>query len=100
MVLILVNLLPIFGVIYANWSVLEIVALYWFENIVIGSLNVLKILTCCPSLELSDENKNCPNTSIHPPRAGRFTTNDKYEAEPINTQISLITHANLSCFWR
>ena len=59
-VLILVNLLPIFGVIYANWSVFEIVALYWFENVIIGVVNVLKILTCCPGSELSDEDKKLP----------------------------------------
>jgi len=47
-ILILVNLLPIFGVIYAGWDVFEIVALYWFENVVIGLVNVLKIITCCP----------------------------------------------------
>lgn len=59
-ILILVNLLPILGVIYANWSVFEIVALYWFENVVIGVVNVLKILTCCPNSELSDEDKKLP----------------------------------------
>lgn len=59
-VLILVNLLPILGVIYADWNVFEIVALYWFENVVIGVVNVLKILTCCPGSELSDEDKKLP----------------------------------------
>jgi len=47
-ILIMANLLPIFGVIYAGWDVFEIVALYWFENVVIGLVNVLKIITCCP----------------------------------------------------
>ena len=69
MVLILVNLLPILGVIYANWSVFEIVALYWFENVVIGGVNALKILTCCPSSELSDEDKKLPG-HLHPSATG------------------------------
>ena len=56
-VLIVVNLLPIFGVIYANWSVFEIVALYWFENVVIGVVNVLKILTCCPTDDSEEDQK-------------------------------------------
>lgn len=59
-ILILVNLLPILGVIYANWSVFEIVALYWFENVVIGLVNVLKILTCCPGSEPSAEDEKLP----------------------------------------
>ena len=56
-ILILVNLLPIFGVIYAGWDIFEIVVLYWFENVVIGLVNVLKIITCSPGAVLSDEDK-------------------------------------------
>jgi hypothetical protein len=59
-ILILVNLLPIIGVIYAGWDVFEIVVLYWFENVVIGLVNVLKIITCCPGAVLSDEDKKLP----------------------------------------
>ena len=59
-ILIAVNLLPIFGVIYSDWDVFEIVALYWFENVVIGLVNVLKIITCCPRSVLSDEDKKLP----------------------------------------
>ncbi|WP_411827854.1 DUF6498-containing protein [Luteolibacter sp. AS25] len=44
-ILILVNLIPIFGVLIWNWSVSEIVVLYWFENVVIGLVCILKILT-------------------------------------------------------
>lgn len=53
-VLIVVNLLPIYGVIHAGWSVFEIVALYWFENVVLGAVNILKILCCCPGAEEKD----------------------------------------------
>lgn len=56
-VLIVVNLLPILGVIHANWSVYEIVVLYWFENVVIGVVNVLKILTCSPNGDPAEEQK-------------------------------------------
>jgi Family of unknown function (DUF6498) len=59
-ILIAVNLLPIFGVIYAGWDIFEIVALYWFENVVIGLVNVLKIITCSPEAVLSDEDKKLP----------------------------------------
>jgi len=44
-ILIAVNLLPIAGVLFWEWNVFEIVSLYWFENIVIGAVNILKMLT-------------------------------------------------------
>jgi hypothetical protein len=47
-VLIAANMLPLFGVIFFGWDVFSIVALYWFENVVIGAINVLKIITCNP----------------------------------------------------
>ncbi len=43
--LVLVNLLPIAGVLFWGWDAFEIVVLYWFENVVIGVINVLKMLT-------------------------------------------------------
>ena len=45
LLLIGVNLLPIAGVLFWGWDVFEIVSLYWFENVVIGVINVLKMLT-------------------------------------------------------
>lgn len=68
-ILIVVNLLPIFGVLYADWDVFEIVALYWFENVVIGVVNVLKILTSCPSEEASAEDEKLPEY-LRPPASG------------------------------
>lgn len=44
-ILVLVNLIPVVGVLVWNWSVFEIVVLYWFENVVIGLVCILKILT-------------------------------------------------------
>ena len=55
-ILILVNLLPIFGVIYGGWNVFEIVVLYWFENVVIGVVNVFKIMTSAPSKDDAEVN--------------------------------------------
>ncbi len=43
--LILMNLLPLIGVIFFNWDVGIIIFLYWLENVVIGLLNVIKILS-------------------------------------------------------
>lgn len=48
LLLVAVNLLPIAGVIFWEWNIFQIVSLYWFENVVIGAINILKIATCCP----------------------------------------------------
>jgi hypothetical protein len=42
--LILVNLIPIFGVLYLNWNAYDVIVLYWVENIVIGICNIPRIL--------------------------------------------------------
>lgn len=57
-ILIVVNLLPVFGVVRWGWDVFEIVSLYWFENVVIGAINILKMLVACG--ELSDVDDNDP----------------------------------------
>ena len=44
-VLIVANLVPLGGVIFAGWSAFQIVWLFWFENVIIGGFNVLKMLT-------------------------------------------------------
>ena len=49
--LLLVNLLPLVGVVFFGWSTFDVVFLYWSENVVIGVLNVLKILTCWPDAD-------------------------------------------------
>ena len=43
--LVTANLVPVFGVLSWGWSLFEIVALYWFENVVIGAVNILKLAT-------------------------------------------------------
>ena len=35
------NLVPLCGVLWWQWSVSSVIVLYWFENIVIGVINVL-----------------------------------------------------------
>lgn len=47
--LVLVNLLPIAGVILLGWSVLEIMLLYWSESVIIGAVNVLRMLSSRPT---------------------------------------------------
>jgi hypothetical protein len=44
-VLVLVNLIPLVGVVFFGWSGFNIIFLYWSENVIIGFYNVLKMLT-------------------------------------------------------
>jgi hypothetical protein len=57
-VLILVNLIPIFGVVFLGWKVFPILFLYWTENVIIGFFNVLKMACASP------ENGNSPAVKI------------------------------------
>jgi len=47
-ILILANLLPIFGVIFLDWKVFPILFLYWTENVIVGIFNVLKMAMASP----------------------------------------------------
>jgi hypothetical protein len=56
--LIAANLLPVAGVLLWDWNVFEIVSLYWFENVLIGVINVLKMLTAAGDLSAPGEGLN------------------------------------------
>ena len=43
-VLIAANLVPLAGAVLLHWTVFEIVVLFWAENVIIGALNVLRML--------------------------------------------------------
>jgi hypothetical protein len=47
--LVAANVLPLIGVLLLDWNTFEIVALYWVENVIIGAINVLKMVTCNPN---------------------------------------------------
>jgi len=42
-VLIVTNMVPVFGVIFLGWQVFIIMSIFWTENVVIGIFNVLKM---------------------------------------------------------
>ncbi len=46
--LILANLIPVFGVFIFHWEIFPLMFLFWSENVIIGALNVLKMLTANP----------------------------------------------------
>ena len=51
--LVLANLVPIFGVLLFHWAVFPLMFLFWSENVIIGALNVLKMLLASPASPLS-----------------------------------------------
>jgi hypothetical protein len=42
------NLVPLAGVLFWEWSVSSVIILYWFENIVIGVLNIARMISFRP----------------------------------------------------
>ena len=48
-VLVLANLLPIYGVLFLGWEVFPILLLFWTENVIIGFFNILKMAICSPA---------------------------------------------------
>jgi hypothetical protein len=44
LVLVLANLGPVYGVLFLGWKVFPIIFLFWLENLVIGALNVFRML--------------------------------------------------------
>ena len=45
-ILLLANLVPVFGVLLFDWQVIDILILYWTESVVIGVINVLRMMRC------------------------------------------------------
>ncbi|MGB5333103.1 MAG: DUF6498-containing protein [Woeseiaceae bacterium] len=50
--LVLANLVPLLGVLLFGWRVLDILMLYWAENVVIGVVNVLRMSVCRSGMKL------------------------------------------------
>jgi hypothetical protein len=53
-VLVAANLVPLAGVLAFHWTVLSILLLYWFENVVIGAFNVLRMACASPKSLAAD----------------------------------------------
>ena len=46
--LLVVNLLPLVGVLWLDWDVVGLLVLYWSENLILGFYTILKMLTKSP----------------------------------------------------
>src|SRR5690349_10588501 len=51
--LVLANLVPVAGVFLLGWEIFPLMFLFWSENVIIGGINVLKMLTANPESPLS-----------------------------------------------
>ncbi len=47
-VLILANLLPVYGILFLDWEVFPLLFLYWIENVIVGAINVGKMVLASP----------------------------------------------------
>ena len=47
-VLVLANFIPLFGVFAFHWSIFPLMFLFWFENLIIGLFNELRMLVAVP----------------------------------------------------
>jgi hypothetical protein len=63
--LIAANTLPLFGVLFFGWDTFSIVFLYWVENVIIGAVNVLKMITCSPDTNAIDWSKFNANDEFY-----------------------------------
>ena len=46
--LILANLVPVGGVLFFGWEVFPLMFLFWSENVIVGAVNVLKMMVAAP----------------------------------------------------
>jgi hypothetical protein len=51
-VLLATNLIPLVGIALHNWTVFQVLLLYWCENVVVGGFNVLRMLAAQPKSEV------------------------------------------------
>jgi hypothetical protein len=69
--LVAANCLPLLGVLFLGWDAFAIVLLYWSENVIIGAINVLKMITCDPDPDLLVLGNVDPNDKLNSERMQR-----------------------------
>jgi hypothetical protein len=102
--LIAANSLPLFGVLFFGWDTFTIVFLYWAENVVLGVINVLKMLVCSPNANLLIWGDVDPNDKLNRERMER-SRGDSVNLLRWGNQASklffipfFIVHYGLFCF--
>jgi hypothetical protein len=78
MLLLLANLIPLAGVLFFDWSLITILALYWLENGIVGLWNIPKIILAKGSL--------IPELPDLPAAAARAATTSDAQAAELQEQ--------------
>jgi len=101
--LLIANVVPLLGVLLLGWSTFAVVALYWAENIVIGLINVLRMICCLPSFEEVAELENTTPTT--PMAAMKQAIAKQSKQDPLSVHISKLfmvpffaVHYGFFCF--
>lgn len=58
LILIIVNIIPLIGVLFFGWNVFAILLLYWFESAIIGFFNIIKMSIVVRRTLMDDVNIN------------------------------------------
>jgi hypothetical protein len=48
-VLVLANLVPVYGVLFLRWDVFPVLLLFWLENVIVGIFNAARMLAASPN---------------------------------------------------
>ena len=79
-VLIGANLIPLLGVLLLGWSTFSVVVLYWLENLMVGIINILKMITCNPDPRQVDLQKTL-RKQLHQARQHDLSPEDEMKLE-------------------
>ncbi len=94
--LIVANLLPLLGVAVLEWRVFDVMMLYWAENVVIGGVNILRMLKCesGPGLvEMAENRSGLDFSDTQKAAVTRFTGGFRYFLVPF-----FAFHYGMFCF--
>ena len=92
----LANVVPLLGVLFLDWRVFDVMILYWAENVVIGVINVLRMLSCKPGLglqQLTDAAVGTGLTDTQKATISRFSKGASLFLIPF-----FIVHYGMFCF--
>ena len=86
------NLWPLVGVAFLGWSAFEIVFLYWCENVILGGINVLKMIAASPRSDEMDDATVSAMALHSEKRAGRPLTSEELQKLRAQMQKPALIH--------
>ncbi len=63
--LIAANAIPLLGVLFFQWDLQVVMVLYWLENVIIGVLNIVKLLLVTEPVPIGKRFKNAAFFAVH-----------------------------------